>query len=426
MSEVRSFLLGAGMALGVLAGHAASAAPADASLVAQGEYLARAGDCAACHTAAGGKPFAGGLPFKLPIGTIYSSNITPDKAGGIGSYTEAEFAKAVRQGVRKDGSTLYPAMPFPSYARVSDADIHALYAYFMQGVQPVAAPTRTADISWPLSMRWPLTVWRWAFAPATPSPAAPPRGDPELVRGAYLVEGLGHCGACHTERGLALEEKALTARDGGSYLAGSGPVEGWVPPTLRANALTGLGAWSEADIAAFLKTGRNAHGSVFGSMSPVVEDSTQYMTDADLTAMAHYLKSLSPDTSGAAFAYDDATAKALFNGDTGKPGALAYVNNCASCHRSDGKGYPGVFPKLAGNPVLQGQTADGIIRIVLLGSTVPATFTAPASFTMPGFAGRMDDQQVADVVNFIRTGWGNSGSKVTPSQVAAVRKTLPD
>ena len=221
---------------------------------------------------ASGKPFAGGLPFKLPIGTIYSSNITPDKAAGIGSYTEADFARAVRQGVRKDGSTLYPAMRFPSYARVSDADIHALYAYFMQGVQSVAAPTRTADISWPLSMRWPLTIWRWAFAPGAPAPVT--SGDPELLRGAYLVEGLGHCGACHTERGLALEAKALTNRDGCSYLAGSGQVEGWVPPTLRANALTGLGAWSEDDIAALLKTGRNAHGSVFGSMSPVVEDST--------------------------------------------------------------------------------------------------------------------------------------------------------
>jgi mono/diheme cytochrome c family protein len=418
--------LSAAMVLAVVfAAGGAQAQTGDAAVIAKGEYLAHAGDCAACHTAPGGKPFAGGLAFKLPIGTIYASNITPDPADGIGDYTEQDFARAVRQGIRKDGATLYPAMPFPSYARITDDDIHALYVYFKQGVQPVATPTPERDITWPLSMRWPLAIWRWVYGPGTPKPADV--SDAELARGAYLVEGLGHCGACHTQRGLALEEKALTNRDSPVFLAGGGAVEGWVPQSLRSNPLTGLGAWSENDIAEFLKTGRNAHGSVFGGMSPVVQESTQYMTDADLHAMAHYLKTLSPDSSmtSASFHYDDAVAKQLQIGDTSAPGALAYVNNCASCHRTDGHGYPTVFPALAGNPVLQTQDAQGLIRIVLMGNTLPPTQGTPSSFTMPGFADRLSDQQVADLVSFIRGSWGNQGGKVTASDVAAVRKVLP-
>ena len=178
---------------------ATTATQADEALVRQGEYLARAGDCVACHTAKGGKPFAGGLPMETPIGTVYSNNITPD-ASGIGQYSFADFDRAVRQGIAKDGSTLYPAMPYPSYARVSDDDMQALYAYFMQGVEPVAQPNKPTDIPWPLSMRWPLSIWRGLFAPEVKAWQAPVGADPVVSRGAYLVEGLGHCGACHTPR----------------------------------------------------------------------------------------------------------------------------------------------------------------------------------------------------------------------------------
>ncbi|SQK76936.1 Gluconate 2-dehydrogenase cytochrome c subunit precursor [Tatumella ptyseos] len=200
----------------VLSSLAFSAMAADESgqdLVKRGEYLARAGDCTACHTSEGGQPFAGGLPMKTPIGTIYSSNITPDKTYGIGNYTYDDFQKAVRQGIAKNGETLYPAMPYPSYAVVSDDDMHALYAYFMQGVQPVSEPDKASDIPWPLSMRWPLAIWRHMFAPDVKPAVAAPGEDPELARGRYLVEGLGHCGACHTPRAITMQEKrSITVR----------------------------------------------------------------------------------------------------------------------------------------------------------------------------------------------------------------------
>lgn len=189
-----------------------------AQLIKQGEYLARVGDCAACHTAPKGKPFAGGLPIASPIGTIYSTNITPDKDTGIGNYSLEDFDKAVRHGIAKNGSTLYPAMPYTSYAKVRPADVKALYAYFMSGVQPVAQANKATDIPWPMSMRWPLSFWRKMFAPAVVADAASTDNDP-ISRGRYLVEGLGHCSACHTPRGVALQEKALTD-DSTAFLSG--------------------------------------------------------------------------------------------------------------------------------------------------------------------------------------------------------------
>ena len=182
-----------------------NAAEVDQNLIKQGEYLARAGDCVACHTAKDGKPFAGGLPMETPIGTIYSTNITPDKTG-LGDYSFEDFDKAVRHGVAKNGSTLYPAMPYPSYASVTEPDMQALYAYFMHGVAPVAQENKASDIPWPLSMRWPLMGWRWLFAPAVADYQAAPGADAVVSRGAYLVEGLGHCGACHTPRALTMQE----------------------------------------------------------------------------------------------------------------------------------------------------------------------------------------------------------------------------
>ncbi|EKT4465876.1 c-type cytochrome [Pseudomonas sp. p1(2021b)] len=399
--------------------HAADAA--DPALVKKGEYLARAGDCVACHTAKGGKPFAGGLPMETPIGTLYSTNITPDPSG-IGDYSYEDFERAVRQGIGLDGSTLYPAMPYPSYARVSDEDMQALYAYFMHGVQPVEQANKDSDIPWPLSMRWPLAFWRGLFAPEVKPFEAGGR-DPVVARGAYLVEGLGHCGACHTPRALTMQEKALDADDGDAYLAGSAPLEGWIAKSLRGDHKDGLGSWSEAQIVAFLKTGRNERTAVFGGMSDVVEHSMQYMSDADLSAIARYLKTLPPvNPDDKPFQEDRQVADALWKGDDAKPGAALYVDNCAACHRTDGKGYARVFPALAGNPVLQGEDATSLIHIVLEGGTLPATQTAPSTFTMPAFAWRMNDQQVADVVNFIRSSWGNQAGAVTAAQVASLRK----
>ncbi|NVZ20718.1 cytochrome c [Pseudomonas costantinii] len=400
-----------------------SVSAAETDLIKQGEYLARAGDCVACHTAKGGKPFAGGLPMETPIGVIYSTNITPDKTG-LGDYSFEDFDKAVRHGVAKSGSTLYPAMPYPSYARVSDSDMQALYAYFMKGVEPVAQENKDSDIPWPLSMRWPLAAWRWMFAPAVEAHQAQASADPVISRGAYLVEGLGHCGACHTPRALTMQEKALSAADGNVFLSGSAPLEGWIAKSLRGDHKDGLGSWSEEQLVQFLKTGRSDRSAVFGGMSDVIVHSMQYMSQDDLTAIARYLKSLpAVDPKDQPHQYDKQVAGALWKGDDSKPGASVYIDNCAACHRTDGHGYTRVFPALAGNPVLQTADATSLINIVLNGGTLPATHTAPSTFTMPAFAWRLSDQEVADVVSFVRGSWGNKGAPVKASDVADLRKS---
>ena len=409
--------------LALLSSLSAMAAETDQqALVKQGEYLARAGDCVACHTAKGGKPFAGGLPMETPIGTIFSTNITPDPSG-IGAYSFDDFDKAVRHGIAKNGSTLYPAMPYPSYARVNQADMQALYAYFMNGVEPVAQANKDSDIPWPMSMRWPLAMWRWAIAPAVADFTPVAGQDPVVSRGAYLVEGLGHCGACHTPRALTMQEKALSASDSSAFLAGSAPLEGWIAKNLRGDHKDGLGSWDEAQLVQFLKTGRSDRSAVFGGMSDVIEHSMQYMSEDDLTAIARYLKSLpAVNPADKPHQYDPAVADALWNGDDSKRGAAVYIDNCAACHRTDGNGYTRVFPALAGNPVLQSDDPTSLIHIVLKGGTLPATHTAPSTFTMPAFDWRLSDQEVADVVNFIRTSWGNKGGDVTEKDVKALRE----
>ncbi len=397
-----------------------SVSAAESDLIKQGEYLARAGDCVACHTAKGGKPFAGGLPMETPIGVIYSTNITPDKTG-LGDYSFEDFDKAVRHGVAKSGSTLYPAMPYPSYARVSDSDMQALYAYFMKGVEPVTQENKRSDIPWPLSMRWPLAAWRWMFAPSVEEHQAQ-AADPVISRGAYLVEGLGHCGACHTPRALTMQEKALSAADGNAFLSGSAPLEGWIAKSLRGDHKDGLGSWSEEQLVQFLKTGRSDRSAVFGGMSDVVVHSMQYMSENDLTAIARYLKSLpAVDPKDTPHQYDKQVADALWKGDDSQRGASVYIDNCAACHRTDGHGYTRVFPALAGNPVLQTADATSLINIVLNGGTLPATHAAPSTFTMPAFAWRLSDQEVADVVSFIRGSWGNQGAPVKASDVKDLR-----
>lgn len=393
------------------------------AILEQGAYVARLSDCAACHTAPGGKPFAGGLPLASPIGTIYSSNITPDKTTGIGRYSYGDFERAVRHGVRPDGTTLYPAMPYPSYARLTDADTKALYAWLMHDVTPVAQKTRPTGIPWPLSMRWPLTYWRWIFAPGTVATPDMQVSDAELARGAYLVEGPGHCGSCHTPRGVGLELKALTKADGRDFLSG-GVVDNYVANNLRGDPVTGLGGWSEDDIVQFLKTGHNTHSAVFGGMSDVVVNSTQHMTDADLKAIAQFLKSLPADKGETAFAFDNAQAVKLGNLDVSKPGALDYMNSCAACHLSSGKGYDKTFPALAGNPAVVAEDPISVIHIILSGSTRPATMGAPTNFAMPGFADRLTDDEVAAITNFLRTSWGNHASQVTAQYVAKIRKTI--
>jgi mono/diheme cytochrome c family protein len=399
-----------------------------AALVEKGRYLADAGDCTACHTAKGGKPFAGGLPIASPIGTLYSSNITPDKASGIGSYSLDEFDRAVRHGIAANGDSLYPAMPYPAYAKVSDDDMRALYAYFMHGVAPVYAENRANDVPWPLSMRWPLAIWRKTFAPDPDAVAfkADRYKDAQVARGAYLVQGLGHCGSCHTPRALTLQEKALD-ESSSIYLSGGPVIDGWLAVNLRGNPADGLGNWSNKDIVDTLRSARStAHAVLGGAMGDVVVHSTQHLNDGDLQAVAAYLKTLpASERQVSSFKADPATAKALAAGQEGSRGAELYVDNCAACHRTDGQGYERVFPKIAGNSSVLSEDPVSMIRLVLAGSKLPATASAPSELGMPGFAWRMSDEEVAQLLTFIRSSWGNQAPAVKADQVKQLRATLP-
>ncbi|MBD1601286.1 cytochrome c [Pseudomonas typographi] len=383
---------------------------ADAALVARGKYLADAGDCTACHTANDGKPFAGGLPIASPIGTLYSTNITPSKTQGIGNYSLNDFERALRHGIAANGDSLYLAMPYPSYARVSDDDLKALYAYFMHGIAPVEQANRANDVPWPLSMRWPLALWRKWLAPA-PEQAkfdAARYSDPAVARGAYLVQGLGHCGSCHTPRAPTLQERALD-ESGAQYLAGGPHIDGWLAVNLRSNDATGLGAWSIDDIVTTLRSGRNPHRAVLGeAMGNVVQHSTQYLSDADLTAIAKYLKTL-PASPGetSRFKADPATAQALASGQENSRGAQLYLDNCAACHRSNGLGNAHVFPAIAGNSTVLAGDPVSLIRLVLVGAKLQGNAAAPSPLGMPGFAWRLSDDDAAQLLTFIRQSWGN-------------------
>jgi mono/diheme cytochrome c family protein len=400
---------------------APAAAPA---VIARGAYLARLGDCAACHSIPGTPAYSGGLRMAIPIGAIYTTNITPDSQNGIGRMSLDDFDRALRFGVA-DGHSLYPAMPFTSYYNTRPDDVAALYTYFKYAVAPAAVPNRPNDIVFPLSMRWPLTFWRWLFAPKPKPFAASPGMDTQLSQGAYFVEGLGHCGECHTPRALPMQVKATTPAGGAAYLSGA-VIENYFAPSLRNGGPGTLGAWTDDELAQFLETGANAQGIAFGSMSDVIIHSTQYMTPADALATAKYLKARRDVEEGPAtrFTYDATEHDALKNGDASKPGARIYLDNCAACHRPDGVGYEQVFPRLAGNPVVQAGNPQSLLSIVLEGSQTPRTARTPAQFTMPGFAWRLSDKDVVDVVNFVRTSWGNSASPASSADVAKIRESL--
>ncbi|PJT24424.1 alcohol dehydrogenase [Ochrobactrum sp. 30A/1000/2015] len=394
----------------------------DKALIEKGEYVAHAGDCAACHTAPGGKAFAGGLGMQTPLGTIYSTNITPDCKTGIGSYSYADFKRAVRQGVRRDNVHLYPAMPFVSYTVVNDEDMKALYAFFMSKVEPVQQDNQPSTLPWPTNMRWPLAYWQLFFGNSRPFEIAADT-DPVVARGAYLVEGLGHCGACHTPRGLAYEEKAVKNDPKGRFLSGS-VLEGWYAKNLR-DQDTGLSTWAEDEIVTFLKTGRTDRTAAFGSMADVVQHSTQHLAEDDLRAIARYLKSLAP-SEGRAREWqpkEDVTTAALKAGDFTAPGALSYVEQCSVCHRMDGKGAPRIYPALAGNSIVFADDPSSLIQVTLTGGRTPDTPADRMAFTMPGFAD-LPNWQVAEILNFIRNGWRNHGAAITEQDIARMRREI--
>ncbi len=408
----------------------------DAKLIARGEYLAKAADCAGCHTAPPGgpsgkeplhqpAPFAGGLPMGSPFGTIWSSNITPDPVAGIGRYSYDDFERAVRDGVAPGNRRLYPAMPYPSFAKINDDDMHALYAYFMHGVAPVSTPAPRTELPFPFNQRWALMFWSVAFAPDDVFVPQSTR-SPQWNRGAYLVQSLGHCGACHTPRGPAYEERGYDERSG-RYLTG-GTNDHWFAPNLTGDNGSGLGRVSEDEIASFLRSGHGAGLATFGSMVQVVEDSTQYLSDDDLHAIAHYLKSLpAREPSGH---FDDRshaalqTVRAMSTGDVELPGAGIYQGFCARCHKADGMGEALKYPRLAGNPAVLGAQADSLVRLMIEGGEAPHTQSGIEAKKMPSFAGKLTDTEMARVLTFVRNTWGNQASPVTSREVGRVRHSL--
>ena len=393
----------------------AGASSTDAALIQRGEYVARASDCVACHSLPDAAPFAGGLKMATPLGAIYATNITPDGSAGIGGYSLGDFDRAVRHGVAPEGRRLYPAMPYPSYSKLSDDDVKALYAFFMHGVSPVAQANIPSEIPWPLNMRWPIALWNRLFTEPDTF-AQQPEQNAQWNRGAYLVQGAGHCGSCHTPRGLAFNEKALSDADE-QYLAGA-LLDGWYAPSLRNDPNSGLGRWSEADIVQFLKTGRNQHAVVFGSMTEAFNNSTQFLADDDLAAIAHYLKTLpgDPQRDGQPWQYQTAEASAFTS-----PGGHLYVTQCAACHGQDGKGQAPWIPPLAGATSALITAPDSAINITLNGSLRVVTAGVPDAYRMPALRGQLSDQQIADVLSFMRTTWGNAGGKVEAQAVAKLR-----
>jgi mono/diheme cytochrome c family protein len=366
----------------------------------------------------GGKAFAGGLRMGTPMGVIYSTNITPDPDTGIGNYSLADFDRAVRSGVAKDGHRLYPAMPYPSYAKISDEDLQELYTFFMKEVPPVKQANKPNEIPWYMSPRWPLALWNVIFAPRRGYVARQDR-DATWNRGAYLVEGLGHCGACHTPRGWAFQEKALDDSSG-AYLQGT-ELDAWFAPNLRGNVRTGLGEWSVDDIGAFLRSGHNDKGVVFGSMLDVINNSTPYMADEDIRAMATYLKSLSATAQQAQFVYDGATTKALLSGKPQEAGAAIYVGSCSACHGTDGRGQTPFIPPLAGNPVVLDTDPSSLVNLVLNGADPIVVRGVPDAYRMPPFRIQLNDEQTAQVLTFVRGAWGNGAAPVTTDAVKKLR-----
>jgi mono/diheme cytochrome c family protein len=390
--------------------------------IALGEQVARQADCVACHSVPGGKPFAGGLKMGTPIGAIYSTNITPDRETGIGRYTLADFDRAVRQGVALDGHRLYPAMPYPSYVKMSDADVEALYAYFTVGVAAANVPNKPVEMTFPLNQRWPLAMWNAVFSGAGPFQ---PDSNHDAIwnRGAYLVEAAGHCGSCHTPRGLAFNEKALDAGSS-AYLSGA-LLDGWYAPSLRQDSNSGIGRWSETDIFQFLKTGRNIHGVVFGSMTEAFNNSTQFMSDDDLKAISHFLKSLpgDPARDGKPWHYQAAAIATGSPADRTKaaPGAQTFIAKCSFCHGLDGKGRNEWIPALAGAASSLAPVPDSQINITLNGADRVVAADIPDAYRMPAYRGQLSDQEIADVVSFVRSSWGNNGSAVSAKDVSTLR-----
>ena len=378
------------------------------ALVQRGEYLARVGNCMACHTTQGGAPFAGGRGIETPFGVVHSSNLTPDKAHGIGAWTSAEFWRAMHHGRSKDERLLYPAFPYPNYTQVTREDSDAIFAY-LQSQPAVAEPNRAHALRFPYNTQAALGVWRALFfTPGTPPPE--PTQTAEYNRGAYLVNGLGHCTACHTPRnalGATTDAKAFTG--------GLIPVQNWYAPALNAAHEAGVKEWKTDDVVALLQTGVAPQGSVLGPMAEVVFRSTQHLSDADARAMAVYLQVL-PQQEHRALAGAAPPASALARG------AKVYEQHCAQCHGDQGQGEPGAFPALAGNRAVTLADPTNLVRVVLQGGYLPATAGNPRPHGMPPFQQLLSDEDIAAVTTLVRNSWGNRAPGVGTIEVYRARE----
>ncbi len=384
------------------------------ALIKRGEYLAIAGDCGACHTAAGKAPFSGGYAIDSPLGTIYSTNITPSTTAGIGNYTEAQFAAALREGKRGDGSQLYPAMPYTAYAKVSDEDISALYAYFMHGVEPVDEKPQETKLPFPFNLRFSMAAWNLLFLDDevyTPDSSQ----SEQWNRGAYLVQGLTHCSTCHTPRNFLMAEKSDQNLEGTSLGT-------WFAPDITAETLQGTPYWSRDMLANYLATGHASNGATAaGPMLEAIDKSFSRMKHEDLQAIATYLLP-EEDSAPATDTHEhhhqaltkvvgDDTPLALANQSEGE---RLYRNNCASCHNLSGRGLNGL-PPLQDHPVLKKPNADNVAMVILEG-VWPEEHQG-----MLGFADEMTDQQIADVTNYVMADIGGSDVQITTERVKTLR-----
>jgi mono/diheme cytochrome c family protein len=378
----------------------------NAATLRHGRYLTIAGDCISCHTRDGGRPFNGGLGLNTPFGTIYSPDITGDTETGIGRWSGDQFFRALNQGVAADGTHLYPAFPFPHFTRVSRADSDAILTYLK--TIPGSAYTPPANaLPFPLNLRMSAAAWQMLFFRARPFQSDPAQSA-AWNRGAYLVEGLGHCGACHTPKTMFGAEKD------GQNLQGAA-LDNWFAPDLTGDPRTGLGKWRVADIVEFLKTGRNAHTDAAGSMAEVVSYSTSQLSDADLNAIAVYLKSVPAGPAHSSTPPDGAAMRA---------GAAVYFDSCTACHQLRGQGSPRLFPPLAGSAIAQQTDPTSLLHLILAGGRAAPTPTRPSPTSMPSFAWKLTDQQIADVATYIRNTWRNRASPVEAGTVAKLRKAL--
>ena len=374
----------------------------DPALIERGAYLARAGNCAGCHTARGGAPYAGGFGIPTPFGTVYASNLTPDAETGIGDWTSDDFWRAMHNGRAKDGRFLYPAFPYTNYTHVTRADSDALYAY-LRALEPVHQANREHALRFPYNMQFMLAGWRALFFEPGVYQADTQQSD-EWNRGAYLVSGLGHCSACHAAR------NALGATDD-ALNGGPMPMQGWYAPSLHRASEASVAHWKTEDIVALLRDGVAPQGSALGPMAEVVHDSTQHLSGDDLAAMATYLAALPVE--------EEAPRQSVGVSEGAfARGERIYAQRCADCHGKRGEGVKDMYPALAGNRAVVMTPADNVIRAVLSGGFPPSTAKNPRPYGMPPYATLLNDEETAAVISYIRNAWDNRAPAVTPWEVS--------